>query len=245
MTSLGHSALHNRARKACQPGPCARCGSGGRYYVIALDGNIGNIDQCNLATRCARCIKGRTGRPAYSEADVLRQIDKSGGPDACWPWTGFIDPHGYGAVTFAGMLWRAHRLAWCLANGVLEPPAGLVVRHFVCDNPPCCNPAHLRVGTNAENTGDMMMKGRQARGSRVGSSVLTEQQVMDLRALSASSFNAAAMALLYGVSAGSLAEARFGRTWAHLPGAVASPHRCSLCRAPGHNSAGCPTAKEP
>lgn len=81
-------------------------------------------------------------------------VDKRG-PDECWPWKG--REKGYGQARFGGQAISAYRLAYILEKG--EVPEGMVVCHS-CDNPPCCNPAHLWVGTHSENTLDMVKKGR-------------------------------------------------------------------------------------
>jgi hypothetical protein len=84
------------------------------------------------------------------------------GPADCWPWLGrrrIIG--GYGQLVVDGRPVLAHRLAWTLANGPI--PTGLFVCHS-CDNPPCCNPRHLWVGTNADNVRDAMRKGRLGAG---------------------------------------------------------------------------------
>jgi len=78
-------------------------------------------------------------------------------PNGCLEWTGAADPDGYGRIYANGKHVLTHRLAWELANGPI--PAGIHVRHFVCDNPPCCDPEHLRLGTHAQNMGDMKAKG--------------------------------------------------------------------------------------
>lgn len=77
----------------------------------------------------------------------------------CWPWTG----RALGKNSKYGLLdspagKTAHRLAWALANGRL-PGEGMVIRHR-CDNPPCCNPAHLVEGTQRQNVEDMIERGR-------------------------------------------------------------------------------------
>jgi len=79
-------------------------------------------------------------------------------PNGCMEWTGRIDRKGYGRVTVNSEHLAAHRFAWELANGPI--PDGLHMRHFVCDNPPCCNPEHLLPGTHADNMADMVAKGR-------------------------------------------------------------------------------------
>ncbi len=88
------------------------------------------------------------------------RVDKSGGANACWPWTGSRLPTGYGQVYQAGgQRLLAHRTAWELENGPI--PDGMRVLHH-CDNPPCCNPGHLFLGTDADNMNDRDQKGHNA-----------------------------------------------------------------------------------
>lgn len=78
-----------------------------------------------------------------------------GDPLVCWPWRGATDTNGYGHVRVASRVWKAHRAVFLKHHGFLPE----VVMH-TCDNPPCCNPLHLRAGTKALNNDDKMQKGR-------------------------------------------------------------------------------------
>lgn len=91
-------------------------------------------------------------------AKFWSQVDTSG---ACWLWRGSIDEFGYGRFYVVKNEWSTHRFAWRITRG--EIATGLVVMH-ACDNPPCVNPAHLSLGTQADNLRDMDAKGR--RGTR-------------------------------------------------------------------------------
>jgi hypothetical protein len=84
-----------------------------------------------------------------------------GGADECWPASGGgYNQRGWHVVFKSeGRSYLAHRVAWEFANGSIE--SGLFVLHK-CDNPKCCNPAHLFLGTQADNVRDMILKGRKA-----------------------------------------------------------------------------------
>jgi len=87
-------------------------------------------------------------------------------PSGCWHWNGVVGAHGYGVVWIGGRKGnnrRAHRISLEL-SGVLVGPDDFV-RHS-CDNPICVNPAHLSVGTPAQNTADMWQRGRGLAGDK-------------------------------------------------------------------------------
>lgn len=142
-------------------------------------------------------------------------VDRSAGADGCWPWGGFKDRRGYGRLSRHGRMLNAHRLAWSLANGDADIPAGLVVMHM-CDNPQCCNPAHLRLGTYSENTRDMHAKGRSKgpRGETHPFAKLTAERIEFARRLRSRGLNLDNVAYVLSVCQSTVSSALRGVTFA-------------------------------
>lgn len=111
-----------------------------------------------------------------------REKIEFGGPDDCWLWVAGKSRAGYGVVGTSLKVCYAHRKSYEAENGDGSVD-GLVVRHK-CDTPACVNPAHLEIGTQADNMRDMMKRGRnrQPKGSANGSAKLTEADVAAIRA---------------------------------------------------------------
>jgi hypothetical protein len=87
------------------------------------------------------------------EARLWAKVDKSAGPNACWLWTGHVDHgNGYGRIQNDGVKTQAHRAAYIVTNGPV--PKGKNVLHARGCSKLCCNPAHLRSGSQRENMAD-------------------------------------------------------------------------------------------
>ncbi len=134
----------------------------------------------------------------------------------CWTWLGRPSAAGYGSfwhVQFHHAV-PAHRMAWELAFG--PPPGDRVVCHH-CDNRLCVNPGHLFIGTPAENTADMLAKGRGRfpRGERNRHAKLTEAEVTSLRARKHAGESHSTLARAFGVSISTVSEIVNGKTWRH------------------------------
>lgn len=144
----------------------------------------------------------------------------------CLEWVSFKAPSGYGHFMVWGAPWRAHRVAWIIANGPI--PQGMHVLH-TCDNPACVKVEHLFLGTHAQNMDDMAKKGRAcrrvgprppfrvAKGSSNGSSKLTEEQVTQMRAdYSVGGITQKQLGRKYGVSQSLAAMIVLKKIWTHV-----------------------------
>jgi hypothetical protein len=152
----------------------------------------------------------------------------------CWMWTGSVNSYGYGTVAlvrFGRRRTGTHRLSWEIHNGPI--PNGLRVLHH-CDNPPCVRPDHLFVGTQADNMADMNEKRRNGRfkhpesypvGSSVKQSVLTEEQVVDMRQRRANGEPLIALSQAFGISRTGVKRIVYGHQWKHAEGPLTNPGR--------------------
>ncbi len=119
--------------------------------------------------------------PAPSFFEKHRDKIAIAGPDECWLWTAGKSDDGYGSVKARGKTRRAHREAYDAENGI-GSAAGLVIRHK-CDVRACVNPSHLLIGTRADNSRDMVERGRQVcqKGEVNGRAKLTDADVRTIR----------------------------------------------------------------
>ncbi len=140
----------------------------------------------------------------------------------CWLWTAFTDPLGYGRFGMKCRMYLAHRIAWQLANGPI--PGGLCVLHR-CDTPSCVRPDHLWLGTKADNTHDMVMKGRArgkiTRGTQHYRAKLTEEMVRRVRDWYATGdWSQREIAMLLSMSQSMIGSIVRGENWTHVRGAA-------------------------
>ena len=140
--------------------------------------------------------------------------------DQCWTWNGAQDTDGYGTWTMGGRRnIKVHRMAYELSKG--EIPEGLLILH-TCDNPPCCNPNHLWVGTNADNMADKMAKGRgypppHPKGEAHKDAKLTEKDVLKIRErYSRGNTTLKELAQEYNVTFGLIGHIVNRRVWKHI-----------------------------
>lgn len=186
------------------------------------------IRLCELASQSVKCYyeraeKGLPPRPGSnrnafrrSELANLTPIELArfwsriqSAPDFhCWEWQGRKAPAGYGR--FGAMM--AHRVAYELIKGPI--PEGLLIRHK-CDNPPCCNPRHLIIGTHKQNTQDAVERGRHAVGARSGMAKLSEDQARYILR-NAEKKTVRQLAAMFGVAPSTVSMVRSGQRWAHL-----------------------------
>lgn len=128
----------------------------------------------------------------------------------CWNWIGAKNIRGYGQIKVDGAQLGAHRVSYEVFYGNLQEH--LCVIHS-CDNPSCINPDHLSLGTNKENSEDMVSKKRQCYGDRNARSILRPDQVLEIRSLLESNIPVRQIAERFGVSKSCVDKIRTERTW--------------------------------
>ena len=152
---------------------------------------------------------GRHLRHSLAERMAARTIV---GPN-CWEFQGCsVGANGYRQIDLGGgQRSYAHRIAWEVANGRAVPD-GLKVLHS-CDNPRCVNPAHLSVGTQAENIHESIRKGRY---NTFGVQKLNASQVLEIRARGANGEPQRTIAASFGIARNTVSGILNHKSWAHL-----------------------------
>jgi hypothetical protein len=173
-----------------------------------------------VTERVVICSNGMRKRV---KAPILRfwaKVDQ-GGPDDCWLWTSTKNAKGYGTIGLERNLsMYAHRFSYVIAYGDI-PDAQFVCHR--CDNPSCVNPRHLWLGSSAENTADMMKKGRHGSTDQNRLKV-TSEQVAQLRQMHLDGVPQPELAEKFGLSLGYVSSVVRGHVRKGDPGPI-SPWR--------------------
>lgn len=162
--------------------------------------------------------KRKIAMKAASERFKMRFTSGPG----CWLWNAYTNKRGYGIFYPGGKRVRAHRFSYELWVGKI--PEGLNVLHK-CDVRNCVRPSHLFLGTNADNSADMVAKGRQVKGGDIISAKLTGGQVSEIRARYAcGGVSQRSLGDEFAVSDATICRLINRDTWAHidLRGSVAA-----------------------
>ena len=140
------------------------------------------------------------GRKPNTVFTFLKQIDPSGGLETCWPWLGFKNPKGYGQSSLNNKTMLAHRWSYQYYYGNVIAN-DLHVCHL-CDNPSCCNPLHLVLGTNQDNVNDKMQRGRfKPRQTR-----FTQEELNKMKQLREAGMSRDKLAKLFGCHKATIAD---------------------------------------
>lgn len=140
--------------------------------------------------------------------------------EECWPWIGHLSDKGYGKFFIMKDGKKksigAHVYSWEIYTG-RPVPKDLVICHK-CDHPYCVNPLHLFLGTNRDNIQDRHEKGRDAHGERTNTAKLTEELVVEIRAIfTTGEYTQKDLAQIFNLSPSGIGYMLSGKTWKHIP----------------------------
>ena len=142
------------------------------------------------------------------------KVDKTSSEKGCWLWTAVCCKNGYGHYNLNGKMNLAHRLT--LAEHLGRPLLQGMYSTHQCPGGPnrkCCNPAHLKEATHADNTQDMIRDGNSNRGKKHPKCKLTETQVLEIRASDKTNVE---LAQIYNVTQSNILNIKSGKRWSWL-----------------------------
>ncbi len=134
------------------------------------------------------------------------------GPEDCWKWKRWKDARGYGVLRIRYKNYRAHRVAFTVTHGDTEK----IILHK-CNNPRCCNPAHLSAGTHKENSQQAVRESRmlppKVFGKQNGRSKLKEDDIRLIRQLRSDGVTCRELGDWFGVSGALVSGIATGKRW--------------------------------
>lgn len=131
----------------------------------------------------------------------------------CWNWTKAHNGVKYGVMYFKRRQQYVHRVSFELFNG---KSAGRFHVCHKCDNPSCCNPDHLFLGTDKDNMEDCRRKGRGIHGSRCTNSKLNPGDVVEIKRLLKIGISQQKIAKQFRIAQTTVSGIKIGRYWKHL-----------------------------
>jgi len=153
------------------------------------------------------------GRLKNNLEDVWKKINKKENDD-CWEWVGALSNNGYGAFVLNQKTYSSHRIVYELIYGSIS--SGYCILHK-CNNPSCCNPSHLYLGTHADNSKQMVNEGRSCRGEKNGRSKLNVEQIREIRRLySTGKYYQRELGIRFGVSRSEIGRIVNGIMWGYI-----------------------------
>lgn len=163
----------------------------------------------------AHMVQSTEGKPrATWQERFLEKVDRKSEQE-CWPWQAGFFSDGYGAFWYEKKLRKSHRMAWLLEHGGTIDPKD-IVRHF-CDNPACCNPAHLELGTVQDNNDDRTTRGRSRASWNIEDAAEIRKKFLALpkgpSGKTIKNGHLKRLAEEYGVSSASIRTAATGALW--------------------------------
>ena len=147
-----------------------------------------------------------------SNQDWIKHISTNvsiDGRTGCWNWKQATRKDGYGITWYKGKTDYIHRVSYRIFKGDFD--SNYIVRH-TCDNPSCCNPDHLLLGSDKDNSKDMVDRGRSCKGSKIHTAKLTEDLIPIIRTSDISSRN---LSNIYGVSKTVILDIKRNKIWKH------------------------------